>query len=105
MQTKTKLMLAAVPVFLIVGASSCDEKGLGDAPVGKALEDERLVITMPDTFPNYAVFCDGTTAVYGTTREAPPIAIADSDLCDGKGVDATGIDEGELKDIDEEDLG
>lgn len=76
-------MLAAVPAFLVVGASSCDEKGLGDAPIGKAYEEEREVIVMPDTFPNLVVVCDGPTRVYVTTREAPPAVVADHPACAG----------------------
>lgn len=84
MRTKTKVALAAVPLTIALGAGSCDEKGLGDAPVGDALEDERTVIVMPDGFPNLVVVCDGPTRVYVTTREAPPAVVADHPACRGE---------------------
>lgn len=98
--------LGAVVAFLALAAGSCDEKGLGDAPVGDAIEDERLVIVMPDSFPNFAILCDGTTAIYAHTRQAAPVTVAESTLCDGRGVDANQVDEGrslsesELDDLD-----
>lgn len=73
---------ALVAVVLLTTAGSCDEKGLGDAPVGEQHEEPREVIVMPDEFPNLVVVCDGTTRLYVTTREAPPVAVPDHPACD-----------------------
>lgn len=62
-------------------AGSCDKKGLGDAPIGNAYEAPREVIVMPDGFPNLVVACDGPTRIYVTTREAPPVVVADHPAC------------------------
>lgn len=75
---------AAVTLTFLLTASSCDEKGLGDAPIGTAHEDERDVIVMPDQFPNLVVACDGNTRIYVTTREAPPVVVPDHPLCRGE---------------------
>lgn len=85
MKTKTRLLVAGTAVFLILGAGSCDEKGLGDADVGRAFEAPRDVIVMPDHFPNLVVACDGPTRIYVTTREAPPAVVADHPACAGAG--------------------
>lgn len=81
---KWKLAALAVLSFFALSANSCDEKGLGDAPVGDALEDERTVIVMPDQFPNLVVVCDGPTRVYVTTREAPPAVVPNHPACSGE---------------------
>ena len=74
----------ATVCVLVMSAGSCDRRGLGDAPVGKAHEAPREVIVMPDTFPNLVVVCDGPTRIYVTTREAPPVVVADHPLCHGE---------------------
>lgn len=79
-------VLGVIVVALLVGAGSCDEKGLGDAPVGDAYEAPRTVIVMPDQFANLMVACDGPTRIYVTTREAPPVVVADHPACDGEPV-------------------
>lgn len=79
-----KYLYGAVGIMcvLLAGAGSCDRKGLGDAPVGKQVEEPRTVIVMPDQFPNLVVVCDGTTRVYVTTREAPPAVVPNHPLCE-----------------------
>ncbi len=80
------LVAAAAVAGLALTAGSCDERGLGDAPVGEQLEGERTVIVMPDRFPNLALVCDGSTAIYVTTREAAPAVVPSSEFCrDGSG--------------------
>lgn len=81
---KHHIIAIAAVGMLALGANSCDEKGLGDAPVGNAYEGERDIIVMPDTFPNLAVVCDGPTRVYVTTREAAPVVVADHPACRGE---------------------
>ena len=95
--TKRRAALAAgtVAVFAL-GAGSCDNKGLGDAPVGEQIEDERLIVVNADGFPNFSIVCDGHTAIYSHTREAAPFTVEDSKLCDGIPPDANGIQEGEV---------
>ena len=66
---------------LTLSASSCDERGLGDAPVEQVDENERRVWVNGDTFPNISAFCIGNTGVYSTTREAAPAVIADDTNC------------------------
>lgn len=73
----------ALGALFVTTAGSCDERGLGDAPVGERLEGPRTIIVMPDKFANIAVVCDGTTRLYVTTREAPPVAVPDHPACRG----------------------
>jgi hypothetical protein len=79
-----KTSIAVVGIFLLTFAGSCDEKGLGDAPIGEQREAPRDVIVMPDTFPNLVVVCDGPTRIYVTTREAAPIAVHNHPACEGE---------------------
>lgn len=101
MNRRNKILLTAVPLSIILGAGSCDERGLGDAPTGDKIEDERLIIVNADSFPNFAVVCDGTTAIYSHTREAAPFTIENSTLCDGRGREAKGVTEGEVSPVEE----
>ncbi len=71
-------------LVLLTTAGSCDEKGLGDAPVGQRIEGERDIIVMPDQFANVAVACDGPTRIYVTTREAAPVVVPDHPACTGE---------------------
>lgn len=74
--------LVGIAVVLTLAAGSCDERGLGDAPVGDMQEEPRSVIVMPDRFPNLAYVCDGTTAIYVTTRDASPVVVPNSVNCE-----------------------
>lgn len=78
-------MLGFAATALVLTAVACDsyndERGRGDAPVGERDEEPRLVVVMPDKFPNLAYYCDGTTAVIATTREAAPVVVVDSEVC------------------------
>lgn len=71
-----RYLIAVLGLFLMT-ASSCDEKGLGDAPVGDAKEAPRDVIVMPDRFPNMVVVCDGPTRLYVNTRDGGFMAVVD----------------------------
>lgn len=68
-------------LVLALSAGSCDDKGLGDAPVGKTHEGDRQVWTMPDQFPNIAGLCIGDNGVYATTREAQPAVVVGDPEC------------------------
>lgn len=98
-----KRIILAIVLVLGIGtlAGSCDEKGLGDAPVGEALEDERTIIVMPDTFPNLALVCDATTRLYVNTRDGGYIGVVpDHPACQ----DAPPLEEqGESVDVPEGD--
>lgn len=91
-------MLALVAIVLATGAGSCDQKGLGDAPIGDVYEAPRDIIVMPDTFMNFAVACDGPTRLYAHTREAAPVVIHNHPACEGEPFINTGptIPESEL---------
>lgn len=78
------LVPAMLALVLLTTAGSCDEKGLGDAPVGQRIEGERDIIVMPDQFANVAVACDGPTRIYVTTREAAPVVVPDHPACTGE---------------------
>lgn len=73
--------IAGAGLLLAVGCSN-DEEGRGDAPVGERHEAPRQVINMPDSFPNLAIACDGTTAIMVTTR-TNPVVIPNSQYCGG----------------------
>ena len=76
------MVVPALAVMFLLTAGSCDEKGLGDAPVGNQHEAPRDVIVMPDQFPNLVVVCDGPTRIYVTTREAAPVLVPNHPACD-----------------------
>lgn len=80
MKRTTAAAVAFAAVF-ILSAMSCDKKGLGDAPIGEQDEAPREVVVMPDKFPNLAYYCDGTTAIVVTTRDAAPVVVLDSKHC------------------------
>ncbi len=82
-RNKRWLIGAALALLVLGGAASCDEKGLGDAPIGEQDEGPRDVIVMPDTFANLAVVCDGPARIYVTTRNAPPVVVMDHPACAG----------------------
>jgi len=77
------LVPGVLALVLLTTAGSCDEKGLGDAPIGQRIEGERDIIVMPDQFANVAVACDGPTRIYVTTREAAPVVVPDHPACTG----------------------
>lgn len=72
---------AIVGVVVLTQASSCDRKGLGDAPVGKRHETARQVWTSPDEFMNIAAYCIGANGVYVHTRNAAPVVVPNDNNC------------------------
>lgn len=93
------VVLAAVAAVVTLTAGSCDQRGLGDAPVGERIEAPRTVILMSDEFPNLEVVCDGPTRIYVTTREAAPVLVADHPACSGQPfLEDQGEDQGPLQD-------
>jgi hypothetical protein len=75
-----KIITGAAVVIGVLALTSCskDYKGLGDAPIGTRYEAPRDVIVSPDQFPNLVTGCDGHGhRYYLTTRQAPPVVIAD----------------------------
>jgi hypothetical protein len=85
-RTRRRWLLGlAFGLVLIGGAGSCDENGLGDAPVGNRSEAPRGVIVMPDKFANVAVVCDGPARIYVTTRDAAPVVVMDHPACANAG--------------------
>ena len=74
----------ALALVLVGFAGSCDEKGLGDAPIGERDEAPRDIIVMPDQFANVAVVCDGPFRIYVTTRDAPPVVVPNHPACTGE---------------------
>lgn len=72
-------------MVLAVGVVGCsgynDERGKGDAPVGRRHESPRQVWQNVDGFPNLVAFCVGVNGVYTTTREAPPVVIPEDPNC------------------------
>lgn len=93
-----KLIAIGAGVLLALGltASSCDQKGLGDAHVGRYDDSPAFVINMPDTFMNVAIKCDPAGfRIYAHTREAAPVVMKDPS-CKGKtGVPEAYQDEGQ----------
>ncbi len=83
-RTRRWLIGTALALVVLGGAASCDEKGLGDAPIGAQDEGPRDIIVMPDTFANLAVVCDGPARIYVTTRNAPPVVVMDHPACAGE---------------------
>jgi hypothetical protein len=83
----TKRFFAAAALVALVGCSSFnDDRGIGDAPVGKQHEEPHQVWVNIDSYPNVAAFCIGANGVYTTTREAPPVVIKDDPNCAEGGV-------------------
>lgn len=77
--------LGAVGLVLVLGAGSCDDKGLGDAPVGEQHETPRQVWVNADSFPNISAWCIGPNGIYTTTRDAPPAVVVDDPNCEEGG--------------------
>lgn len=84
------LVAGVLGLILVTTAGSCDERGLGDAPVGQRIEGPRDIIVMPDKFANIAVVCDGPTRIYVTTREAAPVVVPDHPACADQGTGGEG---------------
>ena len=73
--------LAAIGLGLVLMASSCDEKGLGDAPLGENVEGPRDVLVNIDQFPNVAVMRDGPTRIYTISSDRPAV-VDDHPACE-----------------------
>jgi hypothetical protein len=87
MRKRTPAVVGGViALALVTQASSCDRRGLGDAPVGKRHESPVQVWLSPDTFMNIAAQCIGPNGVYAHTREAAPVIIANDPNCAEGGV-------------------
>lgn len=75
---------------MTVGAAGCsgfnDDRGKGDAPVGRRHEAPRQVWQNLDGFPNVSAFCVGVNGVYTTTREAAPVVVPDDPNCAEGGI-------------------
>jgi hypothetical protein len=76
-------LAATLTVVVLLTASSCDEKGLGDAPVGKQDDRPAYIVNFPDTFANVAIKCANGLGIISTTREAPVQLVPDAVFCDG----------------------
>lgn len=83
---KLALVCGIVAVGLVTGAGSCEDdyneqRGLGDAPVGKANDSPAYIVNMPNGYMNVAIRCVGGNGIYGHTREAAPTVIPNDPLC------------------------
>jgi hypothetical protein len=87
-----RLVITGVAIVAVFGlsASSCDRKGLGDAPIGEQHEAPRQVWLSGDSFMNISPYCIGANGVYTHTREAPPAVVANDPNCAEGGVLANG---------------
>jgi PBP1b-binding outer membrane lipoprotein LpoB len=77
-----RLIALSVVAVLLAGCSSAP--ALGDLPVAnqQTNRDDRLIYLNPDQFPNVVAWCDGTTRLYVTSREAQPfVAVPNSPEC------------------------
>lgn len=82
---KRTIAAAVIGGVLLLGCGGADDEGTGDSPVNyKHLNDKPAdVINFPDLFANVAWKCNGTDAIYVTTRNAAPVVIRDSYACGG----------------------
>lgn len=69
--------------LLTLMASSCDTRGLGDAPVGTRHEAPRQVFVNPDEFPNLVATCVGDNLVISSTRYNPTVVPHDPTCQEG----------------------
>lgn len=87
---KRDLVILAIGAIIIAFTAACggwnDERGRGDAPVGARHDGAVEVWNFPDKFPNIAARCIGEDGVYVTTREAPPVVVANDPNCDEGGI-------------------
>ena len=82
---RKRIIIAVAMLLTLLGtAASCDEKGLGDAPLGEAREAPRDVIVNLDQFPNVVVMCDGPTRIYTNTRDGYMGVVPDHPACEGE---------------------
>lgn len=76
------MVLATIMIFVVGCSGWNDDRGVGDAPIKDPKDDSpAYIINFPDRFANVAFKCFGTTGVYTTTRNAPPILILDDPKC------------------------
>lgn len=73
--------MAAAALSLM--ASSCDDRGLGDAPVGNRHEAPRQVFVNPDGFPNLVATCVGQNLVISSTSYNPSVVPNDPGCREG----------------------
>lgn len=94
---RKRALAGAAGAIAIIGltASSCDDKGLGDANVGRYDDSPAFVLNMPDTFMNVAIKCDPAGfRIYAHTREAAPVVLPDPSCKGRTGVPEAYEDEG-----------
>lgn len=69
--------------LLSLMASSCDSRGLGDAPLGRRHEAPRQVFVNPDSFPNLVATCVGDNLVISSTKYNPTVVPHDPTCQEG----------------------
>jgi hypothetical protein len=86
--SRRRLLLAAVPLTLALGACSGfnDDRGLGDAPAAQVDDAAVPVWPGPDGFMNIGAYCIGENGVYIHTRVAAPVVVRDDPNCEPGGV-------------------
>lgn len=77
------LVAVGVIIMTLTASASCDEKGLGDAPVGEQHEVERQVWLAPDQFPNISAWCIGKDGIYVSTRPHYEVVPNDPNCAEG----------------------
>lgn len=73
-------------VVLAILAGCTQAPAVKDLPVDNQQVDvsNRTIYANPDTFPNVVAWCDGTTRLYVTSRDAQPfVAVPNSPECRG----------------------
>lgn len=69
--TKTNVIMglvAGLAMVFALTAGSCDNRGQGDAPVGRQHEDDREVWNSPDAVNNVYAYCIGANGAYLNTN-------------------------------------
>lgn len=80
---KIAVVAIALAGGLALTAGGCEETGTRDAPINTGLQDNQapFIVNMPNGYMNLALKCLGGDLVIASTREAPPVVIADATAC------------------------
>lgn len=77
-----KMMLGAGIGLLTMVGVGCTTTG-NDAGIKNRVHGKRLVIDMPDGYPNIAAACVRGNLVFVVSESAPATVVANSPVCDG----------------------
>ena len=79
---KTGYVGLAAAGVAVLGLAACGTTTGNDAGIKERIHGKRLVVDMPDGYPNIAAACVRGNLVFVVSTTAPATVIANSPLCD-----------------------